>query len=276
MSGSAHPIDKLVLYYQGCADELELKAKNVGLFQNNPDAGGKREDILANFLDRHLPARCRVNVGGYIFDSFGSESKQIDIFVANDLSLQFIGNRDNRFEKHFNCIEGCYAVISVKTLLNQAQLYDAMDNLLSVPKLDQMNTLLQLQDSHLYIEEIPQRIIFAYDGIKSDTLKEHLNNYAFEHGIEAKYLPHMIIVNKKYHFSKVGPWGYKEGKQPRQEWGVIQTWEGTPHTGGISLMHMLTRIQKYSTICSQLIINYDRYYVQMKIREETMQKEKTN
>jgi hypothetical protein len=276
MPGSAHPIDKLLLYYQGCADELEVKAKKAGFFQNNPDAGGKREATLADFLDRHLPRRCRVNVGGYIFDSFGNESKQVDIFVANDLSLQFIVDRDNRFEKQFNCIEGCYAVISVKTMLNETELYDAMDNLLSVPKLDQMNTLFQLQDSHLYTEEIPQRIIFAYDGIKSDTLKKHLNNYAFERGIEAKYLPHMIIVNKKYHFSKVGPWGYIEGKQPRQEWGTIQTREGTPHIGGISLMHMLTRIQKFSTIGSQLVINYDRYYLQMKIREEIMQKERTN
>ena len=274
MVGSTHPIDKLLLYYQGCADQLDLKAKNAGHFQNNPDAGGKREATLADFLDRHLPQRCRVNVGGYIFDSFGNESKQVDIFIANDLSLQFIENRDNRFEKQFNCIEGCYAVVSVKTMLNEAGLYDAMDNLYSVPKLDRMNTLLQLQDSQLYIEEIPQKFIFAYDGIKSDSLKDHLSNYAFEHGVEPKYLPHMIIVNKKYHLSKVGPWGYSEGNQPKQEWGTIQTREGTPRIGGISLMHLLTRIQKYSTIGSQLVINYDKYYQQMKIREVSMRKEK--
>jgi hypothetical protein len=275
MARSAHSIDKLLLYYQGCADKLELEAKNAGFFQNNPDTGGKREAILVKFLRHHLPARCRVNTGGQIFDSFGNESKQVDIFVANDLSLQFIGNGDNGFEKQFNFIEGCYAVISVKTMLNEGELYDAMDNLLSVPKLDQVNTLSHLPDHNLYVEEIPQRIIFAYAGIKSDTLKEHLSNYAFEHGIEAKYLPHMIIVNKKYHFSKVGPWGYTKAKQPRQDWGTIQTREGTPHIGGISLMHMLTRIQKYSTIGSQLVIDYDRYYLQMKIREEIMQKEKT-
>ncbi len=276
MPGLVHPIDKLLLYYQDCADELEVKASKGGSFQNNPDSGAKREVALADFLDRHLPSRCRVNVGGHIFDSFGNESKQVDIFIANDLSLQFIENRDNRFEKQFNCIEGCYAVISVKTILNEAELYDAMDNLLSIPKLDRINTLFQLQDSHLYIEEIPQKIIFAYDGIKSDTVKEHLNTYAFDHGIESKYLPHMIIVNKKYHFSKVGPWGYREGKHPRQEWGTIQTREGTPQIGGVSLMHMLTRIQKYSTIGSQLAINYEGYYQQMKIREEIVQKEKTN
>lgn len=80
----------------------------------------------------------------------------------------------------------------------------------------------------------------------------------------------MIIVNKKYHLSKVGPWGYTEGNQPMQEWGTIQTREGTPHIGGISLMHMLTRFQKYSTIGSQFIINYVKYYQQMKIREEIM------
>jgi len=51
-----------MLYYQGCADELEVKAIKAGFFQNNHDAGGKREATLADFLDRHLPRRCRVNV----------------------------------------------------------------------------------------------------------------------------------------------------------------------------------------------------------------------
>jgi hypothetical protein len=83
----------------------------------------------------------------------------------------------------------------------------------------------------------------------------------------------MIIVNKKYHLSKVGPWGYTEGNQSMQEWGTIQTREGTTHIGGVSLMHMLTRIQKFSTIGSHLVINYDRYYMQMKVREKAMKEE---
>jgi hypothetical protein len=41
-------------------------------------------------------------------------------------------------------------------------------------------------------------------------------------------------------------------------------------------MHMLTRIQKYANIGSQLILNYDNYYVQMKSREEQMKNSKAN
>lgn len=57
------PIESLLRYYQGCAQDLERRANDAGLFQNNPDAGDKREKILADFLDRHLPERCKVAKG---------------------------------------------------------------------------------------------------------------------------------------------------------------------------------------------------------------------
>jgi hypothetical protein len=44
-----------LLYYQGCANELELKARKAGLFENNPNAGAKREKLLwRNFIESKI------------------------------------------------------------------------------------------------------------------------------------------------------------------------------------------------------------------------------
>jgi hypothetical protein len=213
-----NPIDKLLLYFQGCANDLENRADKAGLFQNNPDAGEKREEILADFLDRHLPNRCKVERGGHIFDANGNESLQIDVFVANDVSLQFMENRGNRFEKRFNCIEGCYAVVSVKTTLDEASLFDAFDNLKSVPKLQNLQTAAPLANKQSVIEELPVKVVFAYRGVELETLKGTVDMYKKERNIEAKNLPNLIVVNKKYHMSKVSPDGYQEAGKPFQEW----------------------------------------------------------
>jgi hypothetical protein len=107
--------ENLVSYFQSYADQLQLKAERAGIFQNNPDTGDRRENILIDFLDLHLPDRCAVSKGGHIIDSRNNESKQVDIVITNDLSLQFKEYRKNELEKVFNCIEGCYCVISVKS-----------------------------------------------------------------------------------------------------------------------------------------------------------------
>ncbi|MEP0823952.1 MAG: hypothetical protein HRF40_00550 [Nitrososphaera sp.] len=74
----------LVDYFQSYAEEFEYKAKRAGLFQIKVDTGGLRETIMIDFLERHLPANCRVRKGGRIIDSTGNQSRQVDVLVTNN------------------------------------------------------------------------------------------------------------------------------------------------------------------------------------------------
>lgn len=200
------------------------------------------------------------------------ESSQVDIIITNDVSLQFIADRGDRFEKRFTCIEACYAVISVKTTLNESSLFDAFDNLLTVPRLEELETAVPLANKSSVLEELPHRIVFAYRGIELSTLQESIKKYVSKRNVDATRLPNMVIVNNKYHLSKVGPDGYQEPSKPFQPWGTMQTRENTLFIGGVSLLAMLTRIQKYANIGSQLLLNFDKYYVRIKRKEEEISK----
>jgi hypothetical protein len=263
--------EEMVNYFQNQANLLHLKAQNAGIFQNDPDTGDERENLLIDFLRLHLPDRCNVSKGGLIIDSQSNESKQVDIVVTNDLSLQFKKYHHNVLQKKFNCIEGCYSVISVKSSLDKDDLFDALDNLHSVPRLEDMPASPLVTDPHILLEEIPSRIIFAYKGPHIETTKKNLTEHQQDRRIQPGHMVDLIVVNNQYHISKVGYRGYQDPGRPFQEWGTMQYYAKTSFIGGISLMHMLTRIQKTSTFGSLIAPAFDNYYVQMKVSAERME-----
>lgn len=152
---------------------MSNKAEATRIFDNRVDSGTKREDILFDFLDRHLPERCNVIKGGSIFDSEGGHSRQIDLIVTNDLTLQFKEFND-RLEKSFNCIEGCYAAISVKSTLDKKELLDSIDNLASIPTVRSIRLSPMFKDGDNFLKQVPLRVIFSYKGIdKKSVLHTH-------------------------------------------------------------------------------------------------------
>jgi hypothetical protein len=110
---------------------------------------------------------------------------------------------------------------------------------------------------------MPARIIFAYEGPDLETTRSHLTEQ--DRGIQPEHMVDLIVVNNKYHMSKVGYGGYQEAGQPFQPWGTMQFFRMTRFIGGISLMHMILRIQILSTYGSLIAPNFDEYYKQMKI-----------
>ncbi|HZA71086.1 MAG TPA: DUF6602 domain-containing protein [Nitrososphaeraceae archaeon] len=271
MSRIQHNVyENLAIYFQDEADILDLRASKASIFQNKPDTGDKRENILADFLNRHLPDRCKVNKGGYIIDSYNNESRQTDIVITNDLSLQF--KEYHELEKVFTCIEGCYALISVKSYLSKGELFDALDNLYSIPRLKLKRSQISptIEDPNNILEEMPCRIVFAFDGPEIETTKINLAEHQQVKGIEPEHMVNLIVVNNKYHISKVGYGGYQDPGGLFQEWGMMQTYNRTKFIGGFSLMHMITRIQKISNFSSLIAPDFDEYYKQMKISAERM------
>jgi hypothetical protein len=223
----------MVNYFQNQANLLHLKAQNAGIFQNNPDTGDERENILIDFLRLHLPARCNVSKGGLIIDSRSNESKQVDIVVTNDLSLQFKKYHDNELQKVFNCIEGCYSVISVKSSLDKDDFFNALDNLYSVPRLEHMPVSPLVADPGYVLHQMPARIIFAYEGPDIETTRSHLTEHQQDRGIQPEHMVDLIVVNNKYHISKVGYGGYQDPGQPFRVWGTMQFFHRTRFIGGL-------------------------------------------
>ena len=79
----------------------------------------------------------------------------------------------------------------------------------------------------------------------------------------------MIIINNKLFLSKVGPEGYHDERGFFDEGTYLQRNKGK-FIGGISLMHLLTRIQKVSSLGPHILFHSDKYYINLKIAEEKL------
>ena len=97
------------------------------------ELGMGREEIIRRFLRAYIPARFEVSTG-FVFDSKGNVSKQLDIVIANALVCpRFETAGGNRF---YPC-ESVVAVGQVKSsLTSDAELHSALANLESVKDLD--------------------------------------------------------------------------------------------------------------------------------------------
>jgi hypothetical protein len=84
--------------------------------------------------------------------------------VCNDQTFQFRISGDNNKTQAFNCVEGCYAVISVKSFLNKSALIDSLQNLASVSTIKKIKINPLVTNSQDLINQMPLRIIFAYGG----------------------------------------------------------------------------------------------------------------
>jgi hypothetical protein len=120
------PLERIISHFQTESETIASLARGKIIYANDSDKGTSREDILLDFIDRHLPNRFKIIKGGLIFDSRGNESNQIDLIITNDLTLQFSEFAGHRFGKSFNCLEGCIAVISVKSRLDKDGIIDSL------------------------------------------------------------------------------------------------------------------------------------------------------
>ena len=170
------------------------------MFPNASDIGSSREKIYAEMLRQHIPSSCNVLFGGFLFDQEGKESKQIDIIITNDSSIQynFLNSVDNG--KSFACIDGTIAIVSVKSSLDKKELTDALNNIASIPDQQPLtNDRYSLGWKIRGFDDWPCKIIYASDGIKRDSLMTHLNTFYEENpSIPQNKRPNIIHVLGKY------------------------------------------------------------------------------
>ena len=252
--------ERLRDYFQGIAEGLADDKSASRVFPNPTDAGVSREDLLVGFLIAHLPKRCEAIKGGFIFDSEGNESRQIDLIITNDLTLQFKQfDKAGQLGKSFNCVEGCYCAMSVKTTLDRSSILDALENFASIPPMPDMQGRLNPSLSNReQFQDLPYKVVFAFDGLAGETALGHLDRFYEGSATPQNRRPDLIVVNNKYAIVHVGA----EGGQTRGGSAVLpNTFHlvEAPYVGAYALIYLLTKIQTSANYGSQLLMTFDSY-----------------
>lgn len=169
--------DRLQAYYNKVAEVLRGEAAAASVFANTTDIGMSRELAYAEFLKQHAPSKCNVFLGGFLFDEDGTESKQLDIIVTTDTAPRFNFHNKEGAGKSFSPVEGTLGVVSVKSTLNKAELFDALGGIASIPptrSLDgRVNIFLKIKN----YDDWPVKIVYASNGIAPATLLVHLDEF---------------------------------------------------------------------------------------------------
>jgi hypothetical protein len=184
-------------YFNGVADKIASASLIASTAQHRPDIGSNREDIVRDFLLRHLPRRLFASIGGQVISHDGRESGQIDVIVSNDLGVRFDEN-----EKTFVTAESVAGAITVKSSLDQNTLIDALANLASIPEPSSGAfgfKMLNPGSREAFLEHHPSLYVFSYEGISGETCLAHVNDFYSSHpNIPLLRYPKGIVVNRKY------------------------------------------------------------------------------
>jgi hypothetical protein len=186
---------RLRSYYLKVAEVLRGEADAASIFPNTTDIGISRELIYAEFLKQHAPSKCNVFLGGFLFDEDGAESKQLDIIVTTDTAPRFDFHNKDGAGKSFSPVEGTLGVVSVKSTLDEKELFDALRGIASIPPtrslVGRINPLLKFDK----YDDWPLKIVYASKGITPDTLSAHLSAfYIANPSIPLSRRPNLIHV----------------------------------------------------------------------------------
>ncbi|WP_448673627.1 DUF6602 domain-containing protein [Pseudoxanthomonas mexicana] len=186
------------LYFNSISDSIVAAGTRAGSTTHRSGIGTNREAILRDFLTKHLPRRLTANLGGQVIShESNSMSRQIDVLVTNDLGVRF--DEDGATLVTAESVAAC---ISVKSVLDTAELNDSLVNLLSVPDPSPSAVSFPYLKGGAYssfLQRHPTYFIFAYDGFSGKACQEALNKFVKANPKTPFHrLPKAVIVNAKY------------------------------------------------------------------------------
>ena len=246
---------KLTIYFQNMADVLDQKKKISEVLPNTSDSGTTREGILKQFLIEHLPTRCKVISGGFIFNSQDEESSQIDLIILHDLTLQF-NSLESLGQKAFAAIEGCLAAFSVKTILDKKELKNSLDGFATIPKMPKLNIN---PDITLGNTDYPARMIFAFSGLKPETIVSHLEEYYKENPTPVDEKVKLIVVNNEYIIIRITKNTTSQKGKFVPDGSFFIGRVTNEFRGAYCLHYLITDLQNYSNITPHIFLNFKEY-----------------
>lgn len=244
--------ERLKEYFDQVNAVLRGEASSASIFPNTSDIGLAREAIYAKFLKSHLPTNCNVLFGGFLFAFDGTESKQVDLIITNDICPQYNFHNQDGTGKSFACIDGTLAVASIKSTLNSSELIDSIDNIASLPsKLPLQGRVPPGFDIFGY-DDWPYKIIFASTSISTEALLETLNNHIKEKNIPTNKRPNIIHVSGKCCIIRSGPNGGYWGGKPIKP----NNYHAIDISDSYGLLHAITNIQQISDSSRSVMFDY--------------------
>lgn len=192
-----------------------------GATADHGDVLGKaREAFVSEVLRRFLPQALHVG-SGQILDGLGSLSKQIDVLVyRHDMPLL-----SSLAETNLYFVEGVVSAIEIKSRLDSARLFEALENCRSVKRLDvafpskgkHPNDFMDLRYS------APATYVFGYRGYKAELsdLKAALFGWIQKQQVESlSDLPEVIVteglvvIKNDYRFFDSNAFRRSQGHDP--------------------------------------------------------------
>lgn len=193
--------ERLASYYESLGEILRVEKRLSSVLPNPADMGWVRESKYAKILEHHLPAGCNILFGGFLFDSEGNESLQVDIIICSDEVPQF--KVEN---KSFATIDGTIGVFEVKSTLTKQNLITSLQAFASLPEpkeLEDWQSAGVRQDILDNYHYFPHKVIFAYDGLGKDEIEKILVEfYTTNSDIPNHKKPDVIHVCGKCTFNK--------------------------------------------------------------------------
>lgn len=260
---------QLAGYYDSIVQVLRGQAKAASVFPNATDVGVSREYVYAEMLKAHLPASCNVSLGGFLFDQSGRQSNQIDIIVTDPWAWRFNLSGSGGVPKSFACIDGCLAIVSVKSTLDRKELGDALSNIATTP--DRLSLAGSRRSRNFLLTESeyqdwPYKIVYASSGwARPSTLLGNVNRfYGIHSDIPFHKRPNLIHIAGRCAVYRTGCTGAEASSGERLP---PNTFYQLPQFSDImALMYATGHIQSYvqtsvflGIVYADLINNMIRY-----------------
>lgn len=246
---------RLRKYYREVAKVLVGQADAASIFPNPTDKGSSREEIYAEFLRQHAPAKCSVLLGGFLFHEDGRESKQLDVIVIGDTAPRF-----SLFKKSFAPVEGALCAVSIKSMLDTKALEDALKGIASIPPTTPLGKRLSPMFQVADYEDWPIKVVYSSRGISPQSLHDSLTAfYEKNSDIPIARRPHFIHIGGSCLLARV-----------TREFHVLDAGTGKPmpigayfrvegeHCDAGAVAWLLYELQKVASVSSQIMFRYDQ------------------
>lgn len=254
--------DEMANYFEAVAGQLQGEAHQAKLLDNPSVVGDDREEVYRRFLERHLPKSCEVFRGGYVFDIAGRRSRQTDVVVTSGLTPRFEMGSGGR---SIAPIEGTAAVAEIKSRLDKAELVKSLDALQELPQIeaDAAKVSPMLKTGPNFSWDRPYKVIFAYQGLESETIYHHLVDYYRRNpDVPQERRPSLVHVLGKYAIFRITD-GLSvmeaDGTTALHQPSVGEYWSFSRDSDLMAMSFMLTTIQKNLFLANYMLVKYSTY-----------------
>ena len=149
------------------------------LLQNSADIGATVERIYRDFLCEHVPASCDILQGGYIFDSEGRRSHQMDIIVDCGNTHRF---RDSSGQACAT-LEGTVANVEITSYLDRSKIDAELRKFAFIPPTKAFRGIGNQElfktnpDLAAWWSDAPLKAVVAFDGVDADKALDQINSF---------------------------------------------------------------------------------------------------